>query len=106
MQHLERDRPVVPQVLGEENGSHAAAPELALEGVRWGEGRLQLRAQVRQTARFVEVGLKCIQASASGPAGMLPLGLTRVLTASGNPLSEMNIEPRRSGSLARSRHER
>ena len=53
VQHLERDRSVVPQVLSEENGSHAAAPELALEGVRWGEGRLQLRAKVRQTARLV-----------------------------------------------------
>ena len=55
VQHLERDRPVVPQVLGEEDGGHAAAPELALEGVRCGERRLQLRAQVRQRLGLLRV---------------------------------------------------
>ena len=41
VQHLERDRPVVPQVLGEEDRGHAAPPELALEGVGCGKRRLQ-----------------------------------------------------------------
>src|SRR5439155_17435790 len=54
VQHLERDRPVVSQVLGGEHGGHPAPPELALEGICCGEGRLQLRAQVRQTARLGE----------------------------------------------------
>jgi hypothetical protein len=54
MQHLERDRAVVPQVVGEEDGGHAAPPELALEGVRRGQRRLQLYPQVRQTVRLVE----------------------------------------------------
>jgi hypothetical protein len=36
VQQLERDRPVVPQVLGEEDGRHASAPEFAHEGVRLG----------------------------------------------------------------------
>ena len=31
MEHLERDRPVVPEVPGEPDGGHAAAAELALE---------------------------------------------------------------------------
>jgi hypothetical protein len=44
VQHLERDRPVVAQVLSEEDGGHAAVTELALESVGGGEGRLQLRA--------------------------------------------------------------
>ena len=41
VEHLERDRPVVPQILGEEDGGHAAPPELALEGVRRGKRRLR-----------------------------------------------------------------
>ena len=51
-EHLERDRPVVPQVLGEEDGGHAAPPELAPEGVGWGQGLLQLRAEVRHRTRM------------------------------------------------------
>jgi hypothetical protein len=54
MQNLEGDRPVVAQVLGEEDGGHAAAPELTLESVRRGKGRLQRGAQVRQTGLLVE----------------------------------------------------
>ena len=33
VEHLERDRPVVPEVLGEVDRGHAAAAELALEPV-------------------------------------------------------------------------
>ena len=33
MEHLEGDRPVVPEITGEIDGGHAAAPELALEAV-------------------------------------------------------------------------
>ena len=54
VQHLERDRPVVPQILGEEDGGHAAPPELALEGVRRGKRRLQLHPEVCHRARCVE----------------------------------------------------
>ena len=48
MQHLERDRAVVLEVLGEVDRGHAAAAELALEAVAIGEGRLQGGAQVGQ----------------------------------------------------------
>ena len=37
MQQLDRDWPVVLQVLGEEHGRHAAAAELPLDGVALGE---------------------------------------------------------------------
>ena len=37
-QHLERDLPVVPQVVGEVDGGHAALPQLPLEAVAVGEG--------------------------------------------------------------------
>ena len=40
-QDLERDRAVVPEVLGQVDHGHAAAPELALEGVAVGEGVAQ-----------------------------------------------------------------
>ncbi len=46
VQHLERDRPVVPQVLGEEDGGHAAPPELALEPVAIRQAACKLLAQV------------------------------------------------------------
>jgi hypothetical protein len=46
VQDLERDRPVVPQVLGEEDGRHATAPEFAHDGVRRGQRRLKLRAEI------------------------------------------------------------
>ena len=39
MEHLERDRAVVPEVLGQVDGGHAAAAELALDAVAVGEGR-------------------------------------------------------------------
>jgi len=67
VQDLECDRPVVTQILGEKDGCHAAAPQLALEGVRCGEGRLQLRAQVRQLARLARGRGKCTR-----PTGRLP----------------------------------
>ena len=37
VQHLEGDRPVVPEVAGEVHGGHAAPPELALEHVAVGQ---------------------------------------------------------------------
>ena len=46
MQDLERDRPVVSQVLREVNRRHAAAAELALDGVAVGEGLLKTGEQV------------------------------------------------------------
>ncbi len=38
MEHLERDRPLVPQVLDEVHRAHAAAPELAFEPVAVAQG--------------------------------------------------------------------
>ena len=46
VQHLERDRPVVPQVLGQEDGGHPAPPELALEPVAIRQAACKLLAQV------------------------------------------------------------
>ena len=46
MEHLERDRAVVPEVLREVDRGHAAAAELALEPVAVGEGGLESRAEV------------------------------------------------------------
>ncbi len=43
-QHLERHRPVVPEVPGEVDRRHPAAAELALEGVAAGQGGLERRA--------------------------------------------------------------
>ena len=49
MEHLERDRPVVPEVLREVDRGHAPAPELALERVtalqRFTEWRERIRHQ-------------------------------------------------------------
>ena len=41
MEHLERDRPVVPEVLRQPDRGHAAAAELALEGVAVPQSRAQ-----------------------------------------------------------------
>ena len=41
MEHLEGDRAVVAEVACEPDGGHAAAAELALEGVAAGEGGAQ-----------------------------------------------------------------
>ena len=46
MQHLERDRAVVPEVLGQEDRGHAAAPELALEPVALRQAAGKLLVQV------------------------------------------------------------
>jgi hypothetical protein len=53
-QHLDCNFAMVLLVLGEKDDGHAAAPELALEGVRRGERRLKLRAEIRHTARCGE----------------------------------------------------
>ena len=41
VQHLERDRAVVPEVVREVDRRHAAAAELALEPIAVGEGGLE-----------------------------------------------------------------
>ena len=41
VEELERDRPVVTEVLRQPNRGHAAAPELALEGVAVAQSRAQ-----------------------------------------------------------------
>ena len=46
VQHLERDRAVVLEVAGEEDGRHPAAAELALEGVAGAQAFLELSPQV------------------------------------------------------------
>ena len=44
VEHLERDRAVVLEVLGQEHGGHPPAPELALERVARAQAVLKLRA--------------------------------------------------------------
>jgi hypothetical protein len=46
MEHLERHRPVVAEVLGQKHGSHAATAKLAFEAVPVGQAVLELLAQV------------------------------------------------------------
>ena len=46
-QHLERDLAVVPQVVREVDGGHAARAELALDAVAVGEGGRKTAAQFR-----------------------------------------------------------
>ena len=46
VEHLERDRPVVAEVVGEVDRGHAAAPELALDAVAVGQGRRERGALV------------------------------------------------------------
>ena len=65
MEHLERDRPVVLQVLGQVDGRHAAAAELAVERVAVGEGGLELRA---------ELGLHGVPATSRWKRGLVRSG--------------------------------
>ena len=46
VEHLERDRPLVAEVLGQVHDGHAAAAELPLERVASAQPSLQLRAQI------------------------------------------------------------
>jgi hypothetical protein len=46
VKHFQRDRPVVPQILGEEDGGHPAPAELALEPIAIRQAAFQLLAQV------------------------------------------------------------
>jgi hypothetical protein len=41
MEHLEGYRPVVPEIAGQVHGSHAAAPQLALDAVAVGQSGLE-----------------------------------------------------------------
>jgi hypothetical protein len=41
VQHLERDRAVVPEIVGEKHRGHAPAAELALDAVVVGQGGLK-----------------------------------------------------------------
>ena len=50
VQHLERDRPVVPEVLGQIDGGHAPAAELALERVAIPQPRAKIRQRIRHDA--------------------------------------------------------
>ena len=58
MQHLDGDRPVVLQVLGEVHRCHAALPELALDGVALGES---------YTEGFEHIGHGCAARLARSP---------------------------------------
>jgi hypothetical protein len=51
VEHLEGDRPLVPQVPGQVDGGHPAAAELALDRVAAGQGGLELCAEVAQRWR-------------------------------------------------------
>jgi len=45
MEHLQRDRPIVPTIMGQPDGSHAAASQLSLEAVAVGQGGLEAAGQ-------------------------------------------------------------
>ena len=47
VEHLERHRPVVPEVLGEVDGGHAPAAELALDRVAVPQSRAEIRQGIR-----------------------------------------------------------
>ena len=53
VEHLDRDRPVVPEVAGEPDGGHAPAAELALERVAVPQTFAQQRHRVGHGARWV-----------------------------------------------------
>jgi hypothetical protein len=42
MEHLERDRPIMPEVVRQEHRGHTAASELTLDPVAVGQGRLKV----------------------------------------------------------------
>jgi hypothetical protein len=46
MHDLQRDRPVVAEIVGQEHRGHATAPQLALEPVAVSEADLDLLAEV------------------------------------------------------------
>jgi hypothetical protein len=46
MQHLERHRPLVPEVMGQKYGGHAAPSQLAIELVSVSQAALELIAEV------------------------------------------------------------
>ena len=46
MEHLERDRPLVPEVVGQKDRGHAPAPEFALEAVAISEGSGELSREI------------------------------------------------------------
>jgi hypothetical protein len=54
MEHLERHRPVVPQVLRKIDRGHTAAPELALERVTALQRFTKCRDRIRHQSRFSE----------------------------------------------------
>jgi Tol biopolymer transport system component len=55
-EHLEGDRPVMTEVVRQIDDGHSTAPELAVEGIGGGQGRLQLRGQVRQVSGLEVAG--------------------------------------------------
>ena len=55
MEDLERDRAVMPEVLGQEDGRHPAPAELALDHVA-GKRGLESGAQVRQSRALIGDG--------------------------------------------------
>ena len=52
-QHLDGDRPVVLEILGQKDGGHPALAELALEAVAVGESRCEARGRCRHLSPSV-----------------------------------------------------
>ena len=52
-EQLEGDPPVVPEVLGQEDGGHAAGADLALDPVTVGQGELEAGLRLGHGARLV-----------------------------------------------------
>src|SRR5258705_277000 len=68
MQHLQRDRPIVLQVMGQIDRGHAASPELALERIAVSERVAQSCRHVRQRhLPFCEVSGKSVSRGALMP---------------------------------------
>jgi hypothetical protein len=59
VEDLEGDQPIVLEIAGEEDGGHAAPPELSLECVAAAQPFLELRPQVGHARTGVEAGGNC-----------------------------------------------
>ncbi len=67
VEHLEGDRPVVAQIVGEVNHGHAAAAELALDAVLVGKGNLEASQHIRQGRSGERKGPNVTLARVAGP---------------------------------------
>ena len=86
--HLQRDAPVVLEILGEIDSGHAPAPELTLEAVAIGQGVLETLKLVHVSAPRGAGNSYFAGAWGVGPT---PLGELRL---SGNPIRRSSLRNR------------